>query len=86
MKYFLYILECADNSLYTGCTNDLKRRLDQHNNSKRGARYTKARRPVKLLYTEELMSRSEALRREAEIKHLKRNEKLKLISASIVGT
>ena len=51
MNYFVYILECADKSLYVGCTNDLDRRLDQHNNLKSGAHYTKTRRPVVLIYT-----------------------------------
>ena len=81
MSYFLYILECADKSLYTGCTNDLKRRVDQHNASPRGAKYTKARRPVRLLYTEPFATRGEALKREAEIKSWKRSEKLVLIRA-----
>ncbi|MDR3546926.1 MAG: GIY-YIG nuclease family protein [Candidatus Pacebacteria bacterium] len=81
MSYFLYILECADTTLYTGSTNDLERRLQQHNHSKRGARYTKARRPVRLLYTEEFPTRGDALRRESEIKSWRRGEKLALIQS-----
>ena len=79
MSYFLYILECADKSLYTGCTNDLKRRVLQHNTSPRGAKYTKARRPVTLLYTEPFATRGAALKREAEIKGWKRSDKLALL-------
>lgn len=79
MSYFLYILECADTSLYTGCTNDLERRVHQHNTSPRGAKYTKARRPVRLLYTEPFATRGEALRREAEVKNMRREQKMALI-------
>ena len=57
--YFIYILECADKSLYVGCTNNLERRLDQHNNSKWGAHYTKIRRPVILKYKEEFKTLQE---------------------------
>ena len=77
--WFVYILECNDQTLYTGITNDLENRLDQHNNGKAAAKYTRARRPVKLVYSEEQDSRSSASRREAEIKKLSRGEKLQLI-------
>ncbi len=77
--YYTYILECADKSLYAGCTNDLERRLIQHNNSKQGAHYTKIRRPVKLLYSEKFDTLKEARGREYEIKGWRREEKLKLI-------
>jgi putative endonuclease len=78
--HFVYILECADASLYTGCTNNLEKRLKQHNESRAGARYTKARRPVVLRYTETFATRGDALRRECELKKLTREEKLALIA------
>ncbi|MEK7582050.1 MAG: GIY-YIG nuclease family protein [Patescibacteria group bacterium] len=80
MKYFVYILECTDKSLYVGCTNDLKRRLIQHNDSKWGAHYTKIRRPVILKYSETFETLKEARRRETEIKGWKREKKLSLIN------
>ncbi len=79
--YFVYILECKDKTLYTGYTNDLKKRLDHHNHSKQGAHYTKIRRPVKLLYSENFPTLKEALSREYSIKKLTRAEKLKLIKS-----
>ena len=81
MPYYVYILECADGSLYVGSTNDLEKRLHQHNNSKSGAHYTKMRRPVALKYSEKLKNLSEALKREIEIKRWKREKKLKLIKS-----
>ncbi|HAL32654.1 MAG TPA: hypothetical protein DIS68_04165 [Lachnospiraceae bacterium] len=79
MKYFVYILECADNTLYTGYTNDIDRRLQAHN-SGRGAKYTKTRLPVRLAYCESFDSKQEAMSREWHIKHdMTREEKLKLI-------
>ncbi|MCR4788661.1 MAG: GIY-YIG nuclease family protein [Lachnospiraceae bacterium] len=79
MEYFVYILECIDGSLYTGYTNNLERRLKAHNDGK-GARYTKARLPVRLLYSEAYDSKKEAMSREWHIKHdMTREEKLKLI-------
>ncbi|QOP46092.1 GIY-YIG nuclease family protein [Sulfurimonas paralvinellae] len=79
MKYFVYILECSDATLYTGITTDLQRRLQEHNSSDKGAKYTKARRPVKLVYSQECADRSSASKKEYEIKHLSRKEKLKLL-------
>ena len=79
MSYFTYILECADKSLYVGCTNNLERRLEQHNNSKSGAHYTKTRRPVTLLYSEKFETLIKARRREAEIKGWSRSKKLDLV-------
>ena len=76
--YFTYILECSDKTLYIGCTNNLEKRLNQHNNSKSGAHYTKIRRPVKLKYSEEYETLKERRQREAEIKSWRREEKLKL--------
>jgi len=77
--YFVYILQCADNSLYTGCTNNLEKRIRQHNESKSGAHYTKIRRPIKLIYSENFKTLAEARKREAEIKKFSRRKKLKLI-------
>lgn len=79
MSYFVYILECSDGSLYTGITKDITKRLDEHNTSDKGAKYTKARRPVKLLYEESLFDRSSASKREYAIKKLTRLKKLELI-------
>ena len=77
--YFIYILECADKTLYVGCTNDLEKRIYQHNNSKGGAHYTKIRRPTTLLYSETFTTLLEARRREKEIKGWRREKKLALI-------
>jgi putative endonuclease len=74
----VYILECADKTLYIGCTNDLEKRLKQHNTSKKGAHYTKIRRPVVLKYSEPLPTLALARAREAELKRLTRGEKLEL--------
>jgi len=74
----VYIIECKDNKLYTGITNNLNRRLSQHN-SGHGGRFTKFRRPVKLVYHQEVSNRSQALRREIEIKKLSRRKKLSLV-------
>jgi len=77
--YYIYILKCADKTLYTGVTTDLDRRIEEHNTSKLGAKYTKARRPVKLVYSKKLANRSKAQKEECRIKDLSRTEKLKLI-------
>ena len=78
--WHVYILQCNDNSYYTGITTDLVRRLDEHNSSKKGARYTRARRPVTLVYTEITKDRSTASQREYAIKKLSRYDKIALIS------
>jgi putative endonuclease len=80
MKYCVYILKCADKSLYTGCTNNLEKRFLQHNESKQGAHYTKIRRPVKLVYSEIFKTFREARQREQEIKSWRREKKLNLIN------
>ena len=80
MKWIVYILECADTSLYTGITNDLERRLEEHR-AGRGAKYTKHRSPLRVRYTEYQRTKGEALAREAAIKSLARSEKLALIAA-----
>lgn len=79
MGYIVYLLRCGDGSLYTGCTNDLARRLRAHQ-SGRGAKYTRSRLPVELVYREAAEDRSAALRREAAIKAMTRAEKLALIA------
>ncbi len=78
-EFFVYILECADATLYIGCTNNLEKRVLQHNNSKSGAHYTKIRRPVTLKYYEKFATLGEGRKREAEIKRLTREKKLALI-------
>ena len=82
MKFFVYILECADASLYVGCTNNLQKRLRQHNESKCGAHYTKLRRPVTLKYSEHFGTLKEARRRESEIKGWRKEKKIKLFMAN----
>lgn len=77
--YYTYILECADSSLYVGCSNNLEKRIRQHNETKQGAHYTKLRRPVILRYSEKYKTLAEARRREAEIKRWPREKKLDLI-------
>jgi putative endonuclease len=77
----VYILTCSDESLYTGITTDLSRRIDEHNSSDKGAKYTSQRRPVKLAYSEVAQDRSSASKREYEIKKLTRIKKLELINA-----
>ena len=77
--WFVYILECADGTLYTGITTDLERRVKEHNTSPKGAKYTRNRRPVKLVYNEEAEDKSSASKREYQIKKLSRKEKLLLI-------
>ena len=77
--YYVYILRCADGTLYTGYTGDVERRLRVHNSGK-GAKYTRSRRPVSLAYAEEWPDKSSALRREAAIKRLSRADKLALIA------
>lgn len=77
---YTYILRCADNTLYTGWTTDLVRRMNAHNNGT-GAKYTRPRRPVELAYYEVFETKEEAMRREWEIKQLPRKEKLKLLGS-----
>lgn len=79
MPYFVYILHCADGTLYTGITTDLQKRLNEHNHSSKGAKYTRSRRPVTLAYSEPCKDRSEATKREIAIKKMSRQEKKRLI-------
>ena len=76
---YTYVLECRDGSLYTGWTNDLEKRIRDHNDG-RGAKYTKSRRPVRLVYFEAFETKKEAMAREYEIKHMSRQEKIGLIA------
>lgn len=78
MSHYVYVLECADGSLYTGYTTDLERRIGEHNDGT-GAKYTRGRTPVKLVYTERFESRSAAMSREYAIKRLSRAEKEALV-------
>lgn len=84
MSFYVYILRCADGTLYTGYTDDPERRLRVHNAGK-GAKYTRSRRPVELVYRETLEDKSAALRREREIKRLNRAQKLNLIAIQSKG-
>jgi len=78
--YYVYIVCCADDTLYTGIATELQRRIEEHNSSTKGAKYTRARRPVKLVYHETYNDRSSASKREYEIKKkMSRTEKLALI-------
>lgn len=77
MKCYTYVLKCSDGSLYTGWTNDMKKRLKAHNEGK-GAKYTRGRTPAELVYLEEFNTKEAAMRREAAIKKMSRAEKLKL--------
>ena len=77
--YYLYMVRCSDNSLYTGITTDLKRRIEEHNGSKKGAKYTKARRPVVLVYEEKFENRAEASKREYAVKQLTKSKKEELL-------
>ena len=76
--WHLYILRCADDTLYTGITTDVEKRLEQHRSGK-GAKYTRARRPVRLVYFEEFASKEEAMRREWRLKQMSRARKEQLI-------
>jgi putative endonuclease len=77
--WYLYVVRCADDSLYTGVTTDVSRRIHEHNNTSKAAKYTRSRRPVKLVYTEEHHDRSAAQKAEAALKKLTRSQKLQHI-------
>jgi len=80
--YYVYMVRCADETLYTGIATDLERRIEEHNSSTKGAKYTRVRRPVTLVYQEEFPDRSSASKREYAIKKkMNRKEKLQLITA-----
>lgn len=81
-RWYVYILECSDKSLYTGYTNDITKRLAKHNGGK-GAKYTRSRRPVALYHYETFSTRGEAMQREYAIKQMSRKEKLQLITLQL---
>jgi len=83
--YYVYIIKCNDDSLYCGITVDLDRRIKEHNESSKGAKYTRSRRPVKLVWSKLVGNRSEASKEECRIKKLSRLEKLKLINSEASG-
>lgn len=83
MQYFVYLVKCSDGSYYCGYSTDLESRIREHNNSEKGAKYTRSRRPVELVYSEEFDSKSEAMRREFEIKQLTHKEKKGLFSQDL---
>lgn len=81
-SWYVYILRCNDNTLYTGVTTDVMRRLNEHNTcNTKGAKYTRARRPLTLVYQESCLNRSQACRREYDIKQLSKKAKEKIIEA-----
>ena len=80
--WYVYILLCKDKSLYTGITDNLKKRFSEHKEG-RGGSYTRSHKPVKIVYTEELASKSEALKREMEIKKWDRTAKIKILGLKI---
>ncbi len=81
--WFVYIVKCRDGTLYTGITNDLGRRIGEHNSSESGAKYTRARRPVELVYQFSCPDRSTASREERRIKKSARSKKLELINEQV---
>jgi putative endonuclease len=84
--WFVYLVECCDKTLYCGTTNNLNKRLHAHNNLKSGAKYTRTRRPVKLIYFESFATKSLAMRREYAIKNLSKVEKQNLVKKSFDST
>ncbi len=84
--WYVYIVRCSDNTLYTGVARDLPQRIKQHNDGKRGARYTRARRPVELVYQEAATDRSAAQQREYQIKQLTAAQKRQLILCQAAAT
>jgi len=77
--WYVYMVRCNDGTLYTGITNDLEKRIEAHNSGKDGARYTRSRRPVKLVYSEEVDSKSTAAKLEYKIKKMTRAKKMEMI-------
>lgn len=85
MSWVVYIIEASDSKLYTGISTDVERRLEEHKSGKAGAKFFRGRKPRKLVYQEAANNRSEASRREAEIKRLSRVQKLELIDAANIA-
>ena len=83
MQYYVYILRCEDNSLYTGITTDLERRFSEHLNSDKGAKYTKSHRPVKIVSAFGVATKSDALKLEHSIKKMKKPRKEQLVSGEL---
>lgn len=77
--YYVYIIECSDGTLYIGSTNNIQKRIEAHNSSNKGAKYTRGRRPVSLRYSETFDTKPDALKRECELKKLSREQKINLI-------
>ena len=82
-KYFFYMVRCADGSLYSGITTELERRVTEHNSSIKGAKYTRIKRPVTLVYSERFPTRSEAQKREYQVKSYSKKQKEQLIHAQV---
>ena len=80
-QFYVYIVECADGTLYTGWTNDVEKRINEHNGGRSGAKYTRSRRPVRLLFVKECLSLSDALKEEARIKRMSKAQKIQMIDA-----
>ena len=78
--YFVYVVRCVDGTLYTGITTDVERRTGEHNTSPKGSRYTRARRPVQIVYTKKYKNRAEASVEESRIKKLNRQQKINFIT------
>jgi putative endonuclease len=83
MGYHVYILHCSDNTFYTGISSDIEKRVKEHNGSPKGAKYTRSRRPVKLVYSEACATKGDALKREIAIKKLNRRQKEQLIAEAV---
>jgi putative endonuclease len=79
MKWHVYMLKCSDDTMYTGITTDISRRVEEHNSSLKGAKYTRTRRPAELIYSEQHEDKSSASKREHQIKQLSRIQKLGLL-------
>jgi putative endonuclease len=84
IRWYLYVAKCSDGSFYTGITTDVARRLNEHNTASSGAKYTRSRRPVELVFHEEYSSQSEALKAEYSFKKLSRKQKLRIISSGSI--
>ncbi len=85
-QYYVYILECADRTLYTGWTSDIDKRINSHNSSRNGAKYTRSRRPVRLVFSREYSSLSDTLKEEARIKKMSKAQKIQLIEGQAQGS
>lgn len=83
--WYVYILKCSDGTLYTGITTCLSHRVNEHNDSAKGAKYTRSRRPVKLVWSQKAINRSEASKKEYQIKKMTRSKKLNLVKGIIIN-